>query len=89
MTPSIPPEFTNEPMPALDGKQIRKGTGDVLKDIAYAQRFTESLQDQWPGQMGLELDFVDRALRVAAGEIKRLREAVKVAKAKAEGLTHG
>lgn len=62
-----------EELPKLNGSQIRKGTGDVLKDLAHAQRFTESIQDQWGGPLGLEIDFIDRALRVAMAEIKNLR----------------
>lgn len=62
------------PMEPLTGRELHKGTGDVMKDLAHAQRFTESIQDQTGGQLGKEIDFVDRALRVAMGEIKRLRQ---------------
>jgi len=67
------------PQAELNAKQIRKGTGDVLKDMAYAQRFTESIQNQIGGRTGLEIDFVDRALRVGMNEIRLLRDRLKVA----------
>jgi len=57
----------------LTSRELHKGTGDVLRDIAHAQRFTEGIQDGFGGRLGKEIDFVDRALRVAANEIKQLR----------------
>lgn len=66
-----------EPLKPLTGKEIRKGTGDVLKDLEYAQRFVDG--DGVAGMLGLELDFINRALRVAAGEIKQLRARLQTA----------
>jgi hypothetical protein len=71
----------------LHGKEIRKGTGDVLKDVQWA---AEAL-DYWlegdvptilPKDRGwtdsrLMLRFCERALRVAANEIKVLRRALE------------
>jgi hypothetical protein len=59
----------------MTGKELRKGTGDVLRDLDEAVRLTDTSETGF-GQVvcsGLQLDFVNRALRVAAGEIKQLR----------------
>ena len=67
-----------EPMttkPIGGTKEIRKGTGDVLKDLAYAQRYMEEFaQGDFAGRLGLEMSFVERALRLATGEIKQLHK---------------
>ena len=67
-----------EPMttkPIEGTKEIRKGTGDVLKDLAYAQRYMEEFaQGDFAGRLGLEMSFVERALRLATGEIKQLHK---------------
>ena len=61
--------------PIGEAKGIRKGTCDVLKDLAYAQRYMEEFaQGDFAGRLGLEMSFVERALRVATGEIKQLRK---------------
>lgn len=70
-----------DPAEKLSGKEIRKGTGDVLKDIDYALRFVDG--DGIAGVLGLELDFVNRALRVAKGQIVQLRQQIENAPWKA------
>lgn len=61
----------------LKGREILKGTGDVLKDLAYAQRYMDGFAESGlPGRLGLEVQFVERAMRVAIAEIKSLRERV-------------
>jgi hypothetical protein len=65
-----------ESLPALTSRERHKGTGDVLKDLAHAQRMTDTSEPGF-GEVicrGKELDFVNRAIRVAAGEIKQLRQ---------------
>lgn len=65
-------------MKPLNAKEIRKGTDDVLKDILYAQEFMEDFRESgFPGRLGLEMAFVERALRVAMQEIRQLRERVE------------
>lgn len=66
----------------LTSRELHKGTGDVLKDLQHAQRFTEDMQDHVPGPLGKEIDFIDRALRVAMGEIKHLRKQITALKSK-------
>lgn len=59
----------------LKSRERLKGTGDVLKDLAHAERMTDASGGF--GELvlrGRELDFVNRALRVATGEIKELRK---------------
>lgn len=58
----------------LTSREMHKGTGDVLRDLQHAQRFTDGLSDGLPGVLGKEAAFIDRALRVAIGEIKQLRQ---------------
>lgn len=60
-----------EELPRLSGKQLHKGTGDALKDLDYALRFVDG--DGVVGALGKQLDFINRALRVARGEIVQLR----------------
>lgn len=59
-------------MPRLTSKQLHKGTGDVLKDLEHAIAFVDG--DDVAGFLGKELDFINRALRVARGEIRHLRQ---------------
>lgn len=61
---------------ALNGKELRKGTGDVLKDLDHAEHLTDTSEPGFGAVVcsGLELDFVNRAIRVARGEIKQLRQ---------------
>lgn len=67
------------PPAPLSGKKIRKGTGDVLKDLDYAQQYMDEFcEGDFPGRIALELRFVERALRVAANEIRQLRERLKL-----------
>lgn len=61
----------NAALPPLNGHDIRKGTGDVLKDIDYALRFVDG--DGIPGVLGLEVEFINRVLRVVRGEIRQCR----------------
>lgn len=56
----------------LSGKQLHKGTGDVLRDLEYAETITDG--DGIPGGRGKLFDFANRAIRVAQGEIRQLRE---------------
>jgi hypothetical protein len=62
-------------MPPLKGREIRKGTGDVLRDLAYAQQHLDGFVEAGlPYHMGLEVGFVERAIRVAIWEITTLRK---------------
>lgn len=59
----------------LTSRERHKGTGDVLKDLAHAQRMTD-VDEPGFGEVicrGNELRFVNRAIRVAMGEIKQMR----------------
>lgn len=78
-----PPPASPVPAPekALTRKELHKGTGDVLRDLAHAVNLTDTSEPGF-GEVicrGRELDFVNRALRVAAGEIKQLRARLKSA----------
>lgn len=66
-------------LPPMKSREMLKGTGDVLRDLDYAERMTDTSEPGF-GQVvcsGRELDFVNRALRVARGEIAQLRQRVK------------
>ena len=62
-------------MKSLTGKELRKGTGDVLRDIDYSAYLTDTSEPGFGDVVcrGMQLDFVNRTLRVAAGEIRQLR----------------
>lgn len=70
----VTPTAAAEPKPELSGTEIRKGTGDTLRDLEHARRISVALMDG-PGRMGLEAGFVERALRVAMAEIRELHKA--------------
>lgn len=59
----------------MNGRELRKGTGDVLRDLEHAQQFVGD-QDV-AGMLGLQLDFINRALRVAHGEIRQQRQRIQ------------
>ena len=69
----VMPKQTEQDKP-LTGYEIRKGTGDVLKDLAYAQRHMDTFIDVGlERRLNLEIAFVERALRLAINEITQLR----------------
>jgi hypothetical protein len=70
----VTPTAAAEPNRELSGTEIRKGTGDTLRDLEHARRISVALMDG-PGRMGLEAGFVERALRVAMAEIRELHKA--------------
>lgn len=65
-----------ETLPPLTSRERHKGTGDVLKDLAHAQHLTDTSEPGFGRVIchGDQLDFVNRAIRVAIGEIKTLRQ---------------
>ena len=73
--PSPSREIAVEAEKALTSRERHKGTGDVLKDLRYAQRYlAEYCESDFPTSRARdELRFAERALRVAAGEIALLR----------------
>lgn len=70
------PLRTDGDVKPLTSRELRKGTGDVLKDLAQADRLTDADEPGF-GELickGQQLRFVNRAIRVAMGEIRELRK---------------
>lgn len=73
----------------LNNRERHKGTGDVLKDLAYAQKYMDGYCEGvgTTHRITNDMRFVERALRVATAEIKLLRGQVATLKSKRSGLS--